>query len=187
MNAARAPDTSPSLLAQVCAPDEAGFERFVRLYGPAIGGWCRRRGLGEADAEDVSQAVFLLLRQKLPGFVRDPARRGFRAWLRTITNNEASDFLKAESRHRLAPLMGDEGGGDGLLSGLAERDLLQTAMERAKAECDPVDWRAFLGVKLLEQPPAQVAATLSITVAEVYRACWRVKTALARHIRQLEE
>src|SRR5262249_744043 len=37
-------------------PKDAGaWDRFVRRYRPKIYGWCRDRGLQEADAEDVAQ------------------------------------------------------------------------------------------------------------------------------------
>ena len=39
--------------------DQAAWDAFVASYAPAISGWCRRRGLQPADAEDVTQDVLL--------------------------------------------------------------------------------------------------------------------------------
>ncbi len=185
----QAPETSLSLLADICrerpAPDT--WARFVGLYGPAVAGWCRRRGLNETDAEEVAQAVFCLLVQRLPAFQYDPARGRFRSWLRTLTLREVCSFLRAEARHRLAPILDSLPAADGgLLQGLIERDLLNTAFEHVKANCDPVAWKAFAATKLHDRPPADVAASLRIPVAEVYRAAYRIKLLVAAEIKRLE-
>src|SRR6516162_1842099 len=63
---------------------QAAWNEFAARYGPQIGAWCRRWGLQEADAEDVTQSVLTLLSAKLRDFSYDPKRR-FRAWLKTVT------------------------------------------------------------------------------------------------------
>ena len=74
--------TSATLLGRVGSGpgDHVGLDGFVELYGSRIRGWCRRWGLQEADAEDVTQDVLLRLAQKLGTFQYDPAR-SFRGWL----------------------------------------------------------------------------------------------------------
>src|SRR5262245_45231471 len=106
MSNEQAPETSVSLLLELCqeAPAPDSWARFVGLYGPAIAHWCRRRGLNQADAEDVAQAVFCLLLRHLRTHY-DPSKGGFRAWLRTVTLRQASSFLRGEARHRLASVL----------------------------------------------------------------------------------
>ena len=72
--------TRASLLSRLrCAPhDPSAWDDFVGRYGPRILAWCRRWGLQEADAQDVSQEVLVLLAVKLRTFVYDPSR-SFRA------------------------------------------------------------------------------------------------------------
>lgn len=91
--------TSATLLDRVgISPhDEAAWARFVELYGSKIRGWCRRWGLQEADAEDVTQDVLLRLAQKLGTFHYDPSR-SFRGWLRTVTRNALAGFLADRKR-----------------------------------------------------------------------------------------
>jgi RNA polymerase sigma-70 factor (ECF subfamily) len=66
----------------------------VDRYGPQIHAWCRRWGLQETDARDVTQTVLLQLASKLRTFTYDPAQR-FRGWLKTLTHHAWSDFLAA--------------------------------------------------------------------------------------------
>src|SRR5215467_6903267 len=91
-------ETRTSLLSRLrCAPqDPSAWDDFVGQYGPRIVAWCRRWGLQEADAQDVSQEVLVLLAVKLRSFVYDPSR-SFRAWLKLLTRHAWSDFL-AERR-----------------------------------------------------------------------------------------
>lgn len=189
MSDGRAPETSVSLLMELCrdAPAPESWARFVSLYGPVIARWCRGRRLAEADAEDVAQAVFCLLLRHLPAFRYDPGRGGFRAWLKTITLRQVCSFLRGEARHRLAPVLGAEpaAGGD-LVRSIVERDLLATAFARARAACDPLDWRAFDATKLQGRSPAEAAGELGIAVAEVSRASYRVKLLVARELESLE-
>jgi RNA polymerase sigma-70 factor (ECF subfamily) len=183
------PETSLSLLADICrpSPDAATWARFVRLYGPAIAGWCRRRGLNASDAEEVTQAVFCLLVRRLPEFNYDPTKGAFRSWLRTITTREAISYLRAEARHRVASLVGDEPAGDDLMQGVAERDLLHAALENARALCEAREWEAFSAVKLRGQSASDTAHQLGVPASEVYRICYRVKLILADAVARLED
>src|SRR4051812_13134514 len=78
--------------------DRLAWEHFAARYGPMVLAWCRRWGLQDADAADVTQDVLTRLTQKLPEFRYDPAKR-FRGWLRTVTQHALVDFQRSAS-HR---------------------------------------------------------------------------------------
>ena len=59
--------------------DQEAWGEFVEQYGPKVFAWCRRWGLQEADAQDVTQDVLLKLARKMKDFTYDPSR-SFRAW-----------------------------------------------------------------------------------------------------------
>src|SRR5438270_11415612 len=98
--------------------NEAAWSEFVTHYGGKIFGWCRKWGLQEADAQDVTQIVLLKLAQKMRAFAYDPAK-SFRAWLKTLAHHAWSDFLESRQRPGL-------GSGDsrvqGVLSTVEARD-----------------------------------------------------------------
>jgi DNA-directed RNA polymerase specialized sigma24 family protein len=84
--------------------DQAAWAEFVARYGRKICDWCRHWGLQDADAEDVTQMVLLLLAQKMSTFAYDPTR-SFRSWLKTLTQHAWSDFVAARKP-------ADQGSGD---------------------------------------------------------------------------
>src|SRR5437660_637554 len=77
----------------------AAQDEFFGIYRPVILAWCLRRGLDNADAEDVSQDVAVrLIRGGLRTF--QPGRR-FRPWLRRVVRNAVNTALrKAAGRPR---------------------------------------------------------------------------------------
>ena len=57
--------TSLLLRLRQAPPDQDAWAEFVDRYGRQIHAWCRRWGLQEADAQDVTQTVLLRLASKL--------------------------------------------------------------------------------------------------------------------------
>src|SRR5262249_48830287 len=83
--------TSLTLLERVRRRDQAAWERLVSLYTPLVYHWCLRHGLQPADAEEVSQEVFLAVARGIGDFRHDREGDSFRGWLRTITRNKVCD------------------------------------------------------------------------------------------------
>src|SRR5262249_3473264 len=146
--------TSASLLGQLREgqTDHAAWAEFVRRYGPLVHAWCRRWGLQEADAQDVTQAVLLRLAQKMRDFSYDPDR-SFRAYLKTLARYAWCDFL--DSRRSPGAGSGDTEvlralqaveAGDDLLRRLDEqfdREVLAEARARVRSRVEGATWEAF--------------------------------------------
>jgi RNA polymerase sigma factor (sigma-70 family) len=174
------------------SPRDAGaWDRFVRRYRPKIYGWCRRRGLQEADAEDVAQDVIALLTRKMAGFRYDPSRR-FHAWLKTITRHALSDLLA--SRYRVV--------GDGptpiletiearvdldrRIDEVFDRELLELAIARVRARVAAATWDAFRLTTFEGCSGAEASGRLGIPVASVFVSKHRVQKMLREEIARLE-
>src|SRR5689334_18750036 len=74
----------------------AAWGAFVDRYGPKIFLWCRKWGVQEADAENVTQEVLMKLFQKIQQY--RPDRGGFRGWLKTVSRHALADYLAAQAR-----------------------------------------------------------------------------------------
>ena len=72
--------------------DKQAWDALVERYAPLIWSICRRHRLGDADAEDVGQSVWLQLVDQLDK-IRDPA--ALPGWLATTTRRECLRVLRA--------------------------------------------------------------------------------------------
>ncbi len=132
--------------------NEAAWSEFVTHYGGKVFGWCRKWGLQEADAQDVTQIVLVKLAQKMREFTYDPSR-SFRAWLKTLAHHAWSDFLESRQRpglgsgdSRVQDILGSVAVRDDLVEQLKaefDRELLEEAMARVRMRVAPQTWQAF--------------------------------------------
>jgi RNA polymerase sigma-70 factor (ECF subfamily) len=84
------------LIARARAGDEDSFGEFVRRHMDAVHRWMVR-AVGEGDADDMTQDVFLRAYRGLPRF-RDQAPP--RAWLAAIADNAIKNRYRSRSRFR---------------------------------------------------------------------------------------
>src|SRR5689334_1614615 len=94
-----APTTWSSLLLRLRdVRDEEAWGHFVRLYGPVVYRFARRRGLQDSDSGDVTQEV---LRAVMTGASRlDQIHRkgSFRSWLFTVAHHKIYDLQQRRQR-----------------------------------------------------------------------------------------
>ena len=145
--------TSLSLLARLRAKptDQQSWDEFVDRYGRRIQVWCRKWGLREADALDVTQDVLLALASQMQTFEYKPSGR-FRSWLKTVAYRAWRRFV--DERRRKASfnnvsnfdqLLQDDAEQDFLtqLEDECNRELLQLAIEAVKPRVKSHTWRRF--------------------------------------------
>jgi RNA polymerase sigma-70 factor (ECF subfamily) len=175
--------------------DPATWGEFVEWYGRKIYAWCRAWGLQEADAQDVTQDVFLNLSGRMHEFRYDPGG-SFRAWLKTVTHHAWQDYLARQRKP------GRGGGGEEgvkLLAAVEARDdlerrlaeafdqeLLQEAAARVRLRVEPRTWEAFHLLAVEGQPGAEVAQRLGMKVATAYVARSKVQRMLREELARLE-
>src|SRR6516165_6856383 len=96
--------TSASLLERLAhSSDEHAWQRLVDLYQPLLYSWLNRHGLQATDAEDLVQAVLVVVVRELPTFEHNHRPGAFRKWLRTILSNRLRAFWKAQEHQPVAP------------------------------------------------------------------------------------
>lgn len=193
-----ASQTSLSLLARLKGDSLHGrsWDEFVRRYQPRIVSWCRRWGLQDSDAQDVSQNVMLELAKQMSAFEYKPGGR-FRAWLKTIARRAWYDYTMKRKRAEFqAPesdlwrKLDNAAAETDLLQALEEecnRELLALAMKSIEARVKPDTWQAFKLTELDGQPADAVAQTLEMPRANVYVARGRIQKMIVAEVRRLDE
>lgn len=181
--------THATLLARIASgPDDAAWREFVDRYGELIRGFGRRRGLCDADCDDLVQEVLSSLMSALPRFRYDPARGRFRGYLKTVTVRAIS--RRACQNGGAAPLedsdesaLADEGGSAADEQWEVEwrRHHLRIAMRTIDQEFNPADRAAFRRYAVEGEPAAETAAALGLSIDQVYQA----KSRILRRLGQL--
>ncbi|WP_010581994.1 RNA polymerase sigma factor [Schlesneria paludicola] len=175
--------------------DPIAWAEFVKWYGQKIYVWCRAWGLQEADAQDVTQDVFLKLSGRMKDFAYDPSL-SFRAWLKTVTLHAWQDHIQ---KHRRS---GQATGSDFVLNQLAaieakddlfqrmedaaQQELLKEAAARVRLRVETRTWEAFQLLALQDRTGIEVAELLGMKVATVFVARSKVQRMLRDEIARLD-
>jgi RNA polymerase sigma-70 factor (ECF subfamily) len=184
--------TSRSLIARVRADEADAWERLVTLYAPLVYHWCRRANLPAEDASDVFQEVFQAVARGIGGFRKERPGDTFRGWLRTIARRKAIDHLRRQAREPMAqggteaglrlgmvPAPCEQENGSGLnaddpAEAVAERLLMQRALELIRGEFAERTWQAFWRTAVDGLTPTEAAAELAMSAGAARVAKCRV-------------
>jgi RNA polymerase sigma-70 factor (ECF subfamily) len=189
--------TRPSLLVRLRdAADNDSWQTFVQTYGPLLYHYARRRGLQDADAADVAQDAMAEVVRAIRTFEYQPEVGRFRDWLGTLVFRKLARFRERQNRREAAA--GSDTTTDGLQQAAApaadaewadefNAQLLRVALQRVQAHFEPTTWRAFERLWIDNQPAADVAQEVGLTIDNVYRAKWRVLKRLQEEVLMLAE
>jgi RNA polymerase sigma-70 factor (ECF subfamily) len=189
--------TQPSLLLRMRdAHDAESWRTFVTTYAPLVHGYCRKRGLQDADAADVTQDVLAQVARSIQAFEYDPARGRFRDWLRTVILGKLARWAERRPREWS---VADKDAGESLLEQLPSPEadnewaaefhahILKTALGRIRSGFEAKNWAAFQEVWAHGRAAAEVADELKMPVAAVYVAKSRVLKRLRDEVLHLAE
>jgi RNA polymerase sigma factor (sigma-70 family) len=175
--------------------DSVAWTEFVEWYGQKIYIWCRAWGLQEADAQDVTQEVFLKLSGRMQDFCYDP-HGSFRAWLKTVTHHAWQDYLSKKrkpgqgsgSESALQRLAAIEARDDlaRCMADAADQELLKEAAARVRLRIEPRTWKAFHLLAIEGRSGGEVAKILGMKVATVFVARSKVQRMLREELARLE-
>ncbi|MBI1914941.1 MAG: sigma-70 family RNA polymerase sigma factor [Planctomycetes bacterium] len=174
--------TSLSLLERARGRDSEAWHGLVQLYSPLVFSWALRAGLGEADAADLVQEVWLSVAAALDEFRRDRQSGTFRGWLWTIARNKIHDHFRKRqgqpeaaggttARQVLEAVPEQEPADE---AGAEDHRLLHRALELLRPQFEERTWRAFWGLTVEGRPAADVGAELGMAANAVHQARFRV-------------
>ena len=189
------PQTRSSLIAQVQSPeDREAWDQFVLIYRPVIYHMARRRGMQDADAQDLSQDVLIRISKSIKGWVPQECVR-FRHWLRKVASNAIVTALT-----KLKPL--------GIVNGSAAEQILAEAPEASavtselqdecfreqylcaaaivRVDVSPATWAAFEQTVIQGQSCEEAAESLGKSLGTIYAARSRILKRLQIEVQRLE-
>jgi RNA polymerase sigma-70 factor (ECF subfamily) len=185
------PSTRITLLARLRSTSDAqAWQTFVDLYLPLVYRYCRKRGLQDADARDITQQVLANVHRAIEAFEYDPQKGKFRNWLGTITLREIVRYQQKSRRP-------GKGGGEGLGDWVAGQEsgqvdaawqeefnshIFAAALDRVRTQFDGPTWQAFDATWLRDVKPRQAAKDLGKPTSWVYKARFRVLARLRSEI-----
>lgn len=180
--------------------NDDAWKEFFESYGPRIFRWCRRLGLQESDASDVTQEVLTRLMKGIQTFDYDSSRGRFRGWLTIVTNNAIRDYVKQQRRAGIS-------GGDTTLqrhlSSLqspsaieelaaeidaeADQEVLREAEARVQLRVASETWEAYRMTAVDGVKPSEVSKSIGMKTSEVYVAKSRVIKLLKEEVARIKE
>jgi RNA polymerase sigma-70 factor, ECF subfamily len=192
--------TSLSLIERVKRGEADSWGHLWYLYRPLVRSQCRRRGLSEADSEDIEQDVFKTVVLKILGFEKRPGP-SFRCWLRRITLNKLGDHFRrtrdqargvggTDAQRSIDQIAEETGEANMEADGDDPSDrrlLLHQALRLVRSEFEERSWQAVWRVVVEDQRPANVAAEYGMTCNAVYVAKSRILSRLREILADLGE
>lgn len=179
--------TSSTLLIDLRDPrNSKAWGVFLDRYRPLLASYALRRGLQQADADDVSQEVLMAFVRALRDGKYERAKGRFRSWLGTIASRKTADALARQGRQgrqvpdvsgtnllHLQELSRAEGH-EQLWEQEWEAFVLTTCTRVAAAEFDSKTLAAFEMVGMEGRHAEEVGQELGISRNAVYIAKSRV-------------
>jgi RNA polymerase sigma factor (sigma-70 family) len=187
--------TRASLLVRVKDPqDKKAWGDFVQIYMPMVQRYCRRRGLQDADATDVSQDVMKSIAQAIERFQYDPAHGQFRNWLFTVTRSKLNNFFgrkveRGSGRTTIQQQLEEQPGREETAAWEEDcrRQLFEWAAKQARAEFEEKTWKAFLMTAVEGKEVKEASSATGLSANAVYVARSRVMARLRELVSGVEE
>jgi RNA polymerase sigma-70 factor (ECF subfamily) len=146
--------------------DAPTLAQVFRDHAPFVWRTLRHYGVPEADLEDATQEVFLVVQRKLPEFRGDSS---LRTWLHSICRRVAADWRKSRDRRREVLT---DAPPDSLEPAAQERlvhaQRTRTLLARLLADLDDDKREVFVLYEIEELPMAEVAASIGCPVQTAY-------------------
>lgn len=196
--------TRDSLIARLRDLDDAeSWTDFHRTYERVVRGLARKRGLTEAEAEEVAQDVFKRIAETIHEFERSTRSGSFRRWLYQLARWRSDDKIRERGRIPVEPLpdLAETDTGDPqavervaapddaveLLEADARRHLIRAALDRIRRRVSARDLQIFQLLVLDEWTPAKVAQFFGISTTLVYVIRHRVGQQLRTELESIRK
>ena len=192
------PETRAEVLRRIRSPrDREAWEEFVSMYRPIVYRMARRRGLQDADAQDLVQRVMFAVSGSIERWEQRDENTRFRHWLRRVTKNAVHNALTRQPHDRgrggseIQELLTEqqEPGSDYEQAFALEtrREIFHRAASVVQSEVRGNTWLAFQLTVIEGLTVRDAAVKLGISEGGIYAAQGRTIERLRRVVEELEE
>lgn len=192
------PETRSALLVQVRSPeDREAWDEFTQVYRPAIYRMARRRGMQDADAQDLAQNVLMRVAGAIERWEKSSPETRFRNWLRRVAKNA---IVTALTRSPQDAAVGGTDVQDVLneqpdaspevteeLAVETMREQYLRAAVTVRTDVNAETWQAFELSVVEGKSCEEVASIIGKSVGTVYAARSRVMRRLRDQVQRLEQ
>jgi RNA polymerase sigma-70 factor (ECF subfamily) len=167
---------------------------FVQIYRPVIYRMARRRGMQDADAQDLSQDVLVRVSKAIPRWEPQAGIR-FRHWLRKVASNAIVSAVTKSKPHGMV----DGSAADQILADTPEvsatiselddecfRERYLRAATIVKIDVSPDTWAAFEQTVVQGRTCEEVAESLGKSLGTIYAARSRILKRLQTEVQRLQ-
>ena len=171
--------------------NEAAWNRLFNLYAGFVFSIARRKGLNDADADDMVQMVFTDLARNLPTFKYNREKGRFRSYLTGLVNWRVIDRLKtlkrdAELKADFRKYVRSAAGKDDTF---AEREwqsaATEEALRRIKLDVRPEHYAAFVASAIEGQDTEIVTKLYGISSDNLYQIRKRLTAKLREAVAEV--
>lgn len=188
------PDTRNSLLLKLKdRGDCESWQEFVTVYRPVVYRMARRRGMQDADAQDLAQGVLLSMAESVDRWQADPGRARFRTWLSRVAKNAIIDAFRRRrpdvgrgSTTQIIKLQEQPEPDPTEIDREHRRERFRWAARHIRWEFAEETWLAFWRTTVDGQDCHAVAAELGKSVGAIYIARSRVMRRLQERVQEVE-
>ena len=191
------PETSESLILRIRdSQDAIAWSQFMAIYESVVYRLARRRGLQDADAEDLCQRVFMSVAKAVEHWEPQEDGPQFRNWLNRVARNA---ILNAITRGKPDRATGGSNAENVLLE-IPDREGVTTAIlnesrieayrwaaNQVQAEFNAGTWAMFQETTINGRVIADVAAELSKSSGAVYIARCRVMQRIKDKVNEVSD
>jgi len=164
----------------------AAWNRLFDLYAGFVYSIARRKGLNDADADDIVQMVFVDLARNLPSFKYDREKGRFRSYLAELVKWRVIDRLKAVRRDadlKAGFMEGVKATGPGN-DEFADREwkavAMDNALRRIKSSVRPEHYAAFVASTVDGQDTETVMKLYNLSRDNLYQIRKRLSERLRK-------
>jgi RNA polymerase sigma-70 factor (ECF subfamily) len=186
------PLTSKSLILRIRdASDTDSWSQFDTLYSPIVRSYCRRRGVQEADVDDLVQEVMVSVSKAIRSFEYDASKGRFRGWFGTIVANKLKTFRSRQLAGREHLDLSFEctslDANGAVWDAVFCQQIFHMASKNVRDRVEPMTWSCFKATWMDNEVATDVAKRLGLPIQSVYVNKSRVLQMLENEVRRLAD